>query len=60
MKIALEVPVCMQGTIEEFYDELCKVLTEWEQGEISDFELYSFMVDVQNAISNISYAEEEK
>lgn len=34
-----------------FYDELSRVLTDWECGDITDFELYSFMVDIQNAIA---------
>jgi hypothetical protein len=34
-----------------YYDELSRVLTDWENGEISDYELYSFMVDTHNAIS---------
>lgn len=37
--------------IVKFYDDLSRVLTDWECGEISDFELYSFMVDIQNAIA---------
>lgn len=41
--------------VEKFYDELCRVLTDWEQGEIEDFELYSFMVDVARAITGIAY-----
>lgn len=49
------LPGSMKKPIDQFYDELCRVLTDWEQGEISDFELYSFMVDVTQAISNLSY-----
>lgn len=49
------VPECMKDMIEKFYDELSCVLTEWEQGEISDFELYGFMVDTHNSINNLNY-----
>ena len=34
-----------------FYDNLSAVLTEWETGEISDFELYDFMVDLHTRIA---------
>ena len=34
-----------------FYDDLSAVLTEWESGEISDFELYDFMVDLHAGIA---------
>lgn len=34
-----------------FYDELSRVLTDWECGEISDFELYDFMVDLHKSIA---------
>ncbi len=37
----------------KFYDELSFVLTDWEQSEISDFELYSFMVDLHNKLAEI-------
>jgi hypothetical protein len=40
-----------KSEIASYYDELSRVLTDWETGEISDFELYSFMVDTQNAIA---------
>lgn len=49
------IPECMKKTIDQFYDELCRVLTDWEQGEISDFELYSFMCDIARKIPNLSY-----
>ena len=49
------LPSSMKKSIDQFNDELCRVLTDWEQGEISDFELYSFMVDVAQAINNLSY-----
>lgn len=52
------IPECMKKSIDKFYDELCSVLTDWEQSEIGSFELYSFMVDVANKIQNISYKEE--
>jgi hypothetical protein len=37
----------------EFYDELSRVLTEWECSEISDFELYAFMVELHKNIAEI-------
>lgn len=49
------IPYCMKKSIDKFHDELCRVLTDREQGEISDFELYAFMVDVERKIPNISY-----
>lgn len=49
------IPFCMKKHIDKFYDELCAVLTDWEQSQISDFELYSFMVDIAQKTSNISY-----
>ena len=51
-----KIPECMKNSIEEFNDKLSTVLTSWEQGEISDFELYDFMVDIQNKISTLQYA----
>lgn len=36
-----------------FYDELSFILTDWEQGTISDFELYDFMVDIHKKIAEV-------
>ena len=55
MNTCKSLPGFIKPVIDEFYDKLCRTLTEWEQGEISDFELYAFMVDVANDICNISY-----
>lgn len=51
------VPGCMKCRIDVFHDRLCAVLTEWELGEISDFELYDFMRETAEKISNISYGD---
>ena len=51
------IPFCVKKKIDKFRDELCQVLTDWEQGEITDFELYSFMVDVCCKIEDISYSD---
>lgn len=40
-------------TVVSFYDELSRILTDYETGEISEFELYNFMVDVHNELSEI-------
>lgn len=42
-----------KNDIISFYDELSRVLTDWEQAEISDFELYDFMVDLHNQLAEI-------
>jgi len=42
-----------KNKIVAFYDELSFILTDWEQSNITDFELYSFMVDVHNNIAEI-------
>jgi hypothetical protein len=49
------IPESMKTIIDQFYDNLCRVLTDWEQGEIDDFELYDFMVEVANDITGIAY-----
>ena len=52
------IPAYMKAPIEEFHDRLCRVLTDWETSEISDFEPYSFMVDLANKIAQIAYDDE--
>lgn len=42
-----------KNEIISYYDELSRVLTDWENGEISDYELYSFMVDTHNTLAEI-------
>ena len=49
------IPFCMKKHIDQFYNDLCRVLTDWENGEISDSELYSFMADVADKIPSLSY-----
>lgn len=55
MKEVYTLPESVRPIVAKFYDELCSVLTDWEQGEISDYELYSYMVDVASKIPHISY-----
>lgn len=35
-----------------FYDELSKILTDYESSEISEFELYLFLTDLHNDMAN--------
>lgn len=37
----------------KFYDELSRVLTDWECSEIGDFELYDFIVKLHKSIAEI-------
>ena len=58
MKTLNVIPECMKYNIKVFYDKLCTVLTDWETGEISDYELYDFMVNLAEKIENLSYGDE--
>jgi folate-dependent tRNA-U54 methylase TrmFO/GidA len=42
---------------DSFYNSLCRTLTEWETAEISDFELYDFLVDLEKEMVNMFYNE---
>lgn len=50
----------MNETRESIYDEICRVLTEWETQEAVDDDLYNTLVKVQNNWGTIITAEEYK
>lgn len=50
----------MKETKKSIYDEICRVLTEWETQEAVDDDLYNTLVKVVNNWENVITAEEEK
>ena len=55
----MKLPEYTRSFVVQLHDELCEILTQWEQGEISDFELYDYMVKLDNKIQHIQYEETE-
>lgn len=48
-----------EKTKQDFYDELCKVLTDWEGQKAVDNDLYNMLVDIQNNWENIITKQED-
>ena len=44
-----------KSRVEAVYDMLCKVLTEYEDGNANTGELYNTMIDAVNALEELLY-----
>lgn len=51
--------VCKMETKQTIYDEMCRVLTEWETQEAVDDDLYNMLVKIQNNWETIITATEQ-
>ena len=40
-------------TVVSFYDELSRILTDYETGNVSELELYHFLVEIQKELAEI-------
>ena len=41
--------------ISDFYDSVCFLLTDYENGELTEKDLYSFLVNIQNEIELLEW-----
>lgn len=45
--------------IASFYDRLCYLLTDYENGELNETDLYNFLVEIENKIEGMTWDFEE-
>ena len=48
-----------EKTKQDFYDEICKIITDWEEQKAVDNDLYDMLVDIQNNWENIITKQED-